>query len=412
MRAGPAHPSRPYPSPMRVPAPFIALALLVTLGACGEDAPPEPTPPPTPPPPPAPIVSGRAIAANAAFGLAATSQGALLVYGAPMGEGGGVRAIRLGPVGEALDVEHPITSRGAAGGGAAEEHVSQVVEVAAASVGDRVGVAWIVDYGRELATQSAFSPDGGRRFEPPEDLGRTVRVPGGRGGRLSMGSNPEGTVVLYHRMPEAPCVATTGTCALVMRTGVGSPASDATRGTEPLEVEHPCEPFVGDAIFHGGTWYHSLCHDDPRPTTTTYAIRPALSWAGTFESEPGCIPAGLAPLDDGVLVLFRCGERDTAVALDEMGRPVARFAHPTRTVSCEQGRPVLALTDGTTQRRLRLGGVADHLEGLLPAEVAPAGARAIWTGEALLVAVPLRRELSVRRYQCVGRDRFDRTDVR
>jgi hypothetical protein len=398
------------------PAPERALSLIfasaLALVGCGEDDLPAVTPPPTPPRPPAPIVSGRAIADTAAFALAATSQGALLVYGAPMGDGGGVRAIQLGPVGEALDVERPITSRGAAGGGAAEDHVSQVVEVAAASVGDRVGLAWVVDYGRELRTQSAFSPDGGRRFEPPSDLGQTVRVPAGRGGRLAMGGSPQGTVVLYHRMPEAPCVASAGTCALVMRTGVGSSANEATRGTEPLEVQHPCEPFVGDVIFHDGSWYHSLCHQDPRPTATTYAIRPALSWAGTFEADAGCVPAGLAPLDDGVAVLLDCAERRrAAVQLDEMGRPRTRFASPTRSASCEEGRPVLALTEGASQRKLRLGAVADHLEGLLPSEVAPPGSRAVWTGEALLIAVPAGRELSLRRYQCVG-DRFDRTDLR
>ena len=37
------------------------------------------------------------------------------------------------------------------------------------------------------------------------------------------------------------------------------------------------------------------------------------------------------------------------------------------------------------------------------------GSRAVWTGEAVLIATPLGREVALRRYEC-GRGGFHRTD--
>lgn len=356
------------------------------------------------------MASGRAVADARAFALVPVNDGALFLYGAPHREGGGVRVLPLGMLGEARGPERPITRRGAAGGGVAEQHVSQAVEVAAASSGQRVGVAWIIDYGTHLETQNAFSPDGGVRFGPPSDLGPSVRVPADQGGRLAMAADETGALALYYRIPEAACVALEGRCARFSRVGVGGQARGAARGTEPLEVRRPCEPFVGAALWRAGTWYHGICTVDPAPKTTVYAIRPAVSYAVPVDMPDGCRPSSIAPLDDGVAVVSVCEGLTRIQQLDEMGRRGARWDSPERSVRCEDGRPALHL-DGDRDGKLRLGEATDHLEGLLPDEIAPHGARAVWTGQALLVAVPVGHDVSLRRYQCV-RGRFDRTDVR
>lgn len=390
----------------------LVVLCLVSLTAgceCGGEE-PGPAPPPEPPPPPAPIAAGRRIADPGAFALVPIPDGALLVWGAPYASGGGVRTLRLGPLGAALDEERAVADRGAAAGGAAEDHVSQAVEVEAYAVGQDVGVAWVLDYGHHLETQAAFSVDGGQRWSATEELGHSVRLPEGRRGRLAMTGNDE-ALVLYHRIEEADCVASEGRCARFTRRGLGEGASRVGRGTEPLEVRYPCEPLVAGAAWAEGSWYHGVCHEDGgRVTTTVYAIRPELAYAAPTPIE-GCSPVGMTPLGPaGVAVVTRCGEARHAVRLDEMGRVVQRFAPVERVVSCEDGRPTLELRQGSEQRKLRLGEALDHLEPMLPEDVAPEGSRAVWTGEALLLASPMGRELVLRRYQCEG-DRFDRTDM-
>jgi hypothetical protein len=238
-----------------------------------------------------------------------------------------------------------------------------------------------------------------------------VRVARGQHARLAMAAADDGTLALYRRTPETRCVGGEGTCAHIARTALGTdgPRADRAGG---LEVPAPCEPFVGGAIARGGTWYYALCHDEPAPTATVYALRPSIDYAAALESGEGCVPAGLAPLEGGVAALTRCGASLSAIDLDEMGRERGRFALDPRAVSCRAGRPVLRAGEGDAARELALGASLDHLEALLPEEVAPPGSRAIWTGEALLVAAPVAGEVSLRRYQCVRGDRFDRTDVR
>src|SRR5687768_16108604 len=88
----------------------------VWLVACGEAEPPPPPPPPAPPPAPAaPIVAARPIAARAAFELVALPDGAALAWGAPLDEGGGVRAMSLDPLGGARGHE-VVVSRSAIAG--------------------------------------------------------------------------------------------------------------------------------------------------------------------------------------------------------------------------------------------------------------------------------------------------------
>lgn len=377
---------------------------LVLLLGC-EDPPPE-LPPPLPPgPPPAPIAGPRGVADDAAFAIVPSPDGALLFWAVPYREGGGVRVVTLSPTGGALGAERPVAQRGAAAGGAAEQHVSQAVELDAFSVGRRVALAWVLDYGHHLAVQATWSADG-QRFATVETLGRTVRRDEGTRGRVAV-SGDEDRLLVHHRTEEADCVASEGRCAMFARHGLDG----ATGRPGPSEVREPCEPLVGGALFRAGTWYDAVCHlEGGAPSTTIESVRPALSYAGptTFA---GCVPVALAPLDDGVLALGRCGDTLAGHALDEMGRTRASFSPIERVAACEDGRPVLRAREGRREAKLTLGAAIGRIEGLLPEDLAPAGARAVWTGEAILVAAPVRRSLILRRYQCRPDGRLDRTDA-
>jgi hypothetical protein len=306
-----------------------------------------------------------------------------------------VRALVLGPLGENAGREQLVAA------------APQAVEVDAAASGRRVAIAWIVDFGEQIETLSAFSLDAGRSFARPQDLGGTIHLPRGQRGRLSMGTSGD-SLMLYHRLPPGPCTASHGTCALFTRHAIGSDTSPAQRGRATDEVAAPCEPLISGAIERNDTWYHLVCDREAGARTTMFAFRAEVSYAAAVPLI-GCSPLGIAPLDSGVAVVASCTDGVQAWQFDEMARELAHFAPLERSVECSDARPVVRIGHGSSQRTLHLGEATDRIDPLLPEAIAPIGARAIWTGESLLVASVIGREVTLHRYQCV-RDRFDRTD--
>jgi hypothetical protein len=92
----------------------------------------------------------------------------------------------------------------------------------------------------------------------------------------------------------------------------------------------------------------------------------------------------------------RCASGRRLVRIREAGRQVEVVGDVTPSVDCSGVHPVLKAGSFS----LPLGGSVAHLEALLPDSVAPRGARALWTGQALLVATPIGREVSLHRYEC------------
>lgn len=110
---------------------------------------------------------------------------------------------------------------------------------------------------------------------------------------------------------------------------------------------------------------------------------------------------------------------DSASTLPQDPGPTGRFStdlprwtkdHAEQRAVCEHGKLQLRFE---WREQLRLQGMdeaVDRLEGWLPEELAPAGSRALWTGEALLVVIPSGGELALKRYECIH-DRLTRTDL-
>jgi len=390
----------------RLPICVLALTL---LAACEEEEPP--APPPAPPPPPEPIVAGRTMADDAAFALVPVPDGALLIWASPHREGGGVKAVTLSPTGAAMGSDRPVARRGAAAGGSAETHPSQAVELDAFAVGRRVGVAWVLDFGHDVQVQATWSADGGERFGAVQELGQTVREEPGTRGRVVVSETDHGQLVVQHRSLDGDCVRTSGRCAMIHWRRLGSDGEAGGR-PGPLEIQAPCQPLIADGLHREGTSYRAYCHEQGHgPSTMLYTIRNAVSYAEA-NPQPGCVPLGLSPVDEGVLAVMRCRDELTAIAVDEMGRVRDTYRPAERSVRCHEGRPVLQVAEDDRESKLRLAEATAQLEALLPEDIAPPGSRAIWTGETVLVAVPQSRSVSVRRYECLPDGRFDRTDVR
>lgn len=355
----------------------LALFYLASGCQCREEV--EETVEPAHSPTLAPLAEPRRVETDAAFALTPVSGGALLLFGEA---GGGVRAQALGPFGEARGPARLVSD------------ARRVVELDAFALSSRVGVAWVEETDDGLVVRASLSTDGGIHFRAAETLGPTVTIDGERG-RLAMSPYRDDELVLYHRVEAAECVANPGhECARFRRRRLGREPSRAERGVELLEVLHPCEPLVAGALSRDGTTYHGICHvEDTRPSTTIYAIRPAISYAGASPLI-GCAPLAMSPLDDGVAVLARCQDGPTIATLDELGSVVWRFPAARRTVTCRDGRPVCEM-DGAV---LHLGAPIDHIEALLP--MVSEGARAIWTGEAILIAEIRGEHAALRRYGC------------
>jgi hypothetical protein len=75
-----------------------------------------------------------------------------------------------------------------------------------------------------------------------------------------------------------------------------------------------------------------------------------------------------------------------------------------RALVCARGRPLLHIEASGRSIELPLSAPQSRIENMLPASLAPPGARAVWTGERLLVATPLRdgagQRLSLSAFGC------------
>ena len=372
--------------------------------------------PPVPPPPPrdAPIVAARRIAGSSAFDLVTGTAGTFIAWGAPAEDGGGVRVRELGPLGAARGNEIDIASGSHAAPGVSEGGPYAVIEVAAATRGAHVGVAWTVlapGGARAEAAYAAAAP----QFAPPVDLGEMEPGVGGRGNVL-VASLGDGGLYVAHRITRGPCHAASGMgsagtvgCARFARTQL--PGGTDVRGDGASEVALPCTPLLPGAI--SGTastdpWFYGVCHVDESPATTVFVINPnpAGQYAAATDVLAGCLPRSIARAESGVIVRARCGDEDAIARVDPLGHATHELRHAGLSVRCDDGRPTLSARDHDAQLAHRLTESESRVEAWLPRTIAPEGSRAVWTGEALLVATSIGSsaapEVSLRRYQCRG----------
>ncbi|UJR80529.1 hypothetical protein [Sandaracinus amylolyticus] len=384
------------------------LVLSCLLVACGgESAAPEPPPPAPAPPPPPPVVAARPISSRASFDLVALPDGAALAWGATPNDGGGVRAIALDPNGGVRGHEVVVSEIAFVGGG---DDPGSVEELAIAAAGHRVAVAWIARSGptvRAIATIASAGVDG---FAPVRDLGASVAGAYDRStrGRVAAWGRDDGSAMIVLRAPPGPCQASAGECA---RFALASIGDGEGRDAIVNEVREPCDPLVVGGIARGSAFFYGACHvtEQGAPTTTLYAID--RGGGGALASAPdvveGCVPIGIAPGASGAIAIGRCDDGIAAQEVGPRGDLLGAARAATPRVVCASGRPTIEL--GAI--RVPLVEAMSRIEGLLPASVAPEGSRAVWTGDAILVAAPSGREVALRRYQCEV-DSITRTDVR
>lgn len=380
-----------------------SLALAFLLAACA-DPPPSVPPPLAPPPrrPTLPIVAGRSIATRVAFDLAALADGAVLAWGIPVDRGGGIDAITLDPWGRPRGEEIVITRGGLAAARGTDEGPTLVEDLVLTTAGARVGVAWIVRRGASLTAQATISSAGLEGFAPTRDLGASIAIPldAPSRGRLAAYVAPEGAAMVAYRAPPARCQASTGTCAIVRAARLDGEAPPGRVG--PSEILSPCEPLIVGAIGTADAFFQGTCHLDAerQPATMVISLYPAISLATPLDVAPGCTPIGMAPGPSGAIAISRCADGIAATQIDRMGQVAGSVHGAALSARCRDGRPVIEIRGTGAPLAMTLTEPVSRIEALLPESVAPAGSRAVWTGEAILLAMPVAGEVRVHRYEC------------
>lgn len=166
-----------------------------------------------------------------------------------------------------------------------------------------------------------------------------------------------------------------------------------------MEVPSPCSRSIAGALHVAGRRYYGICARSERGVrTTVFTIQYEPRYAQADEVLAECTPIGMTAIGPDVLVTGRCGD----------GRRTARFRGTSVLgelslddvqASCTNGKLRLSAAGGF---EATLPGPTDALEPLLPARLARADARAVWTGELLLVATRSGERVRLSRYRCAG----------
>ncbi len=115
----------------------------------------------------------------------------------------------------------------------------------------------------------------------------------------------------------------------------------------------------------------------------------------------GCEPVGLTAHQGGALLIATCEGALRGVQITDAGREVEVLNGLTRRVRCVGGQPTVEIgAEGVATMQTRLEAHRGRLGPLLPEDIGGAAVRAVWTGEAVLVAKPMAGEVNVQRYQC------------
>lgn len=368
-----------------------SIALAACNGRCGkETGPVEPAAPFRL----GPIAAPHAVASPAAFDLVATGDGAVLFFAAPESQGGVLRAVSLDPRGATRGRETVVADR------AASATPLQVSEVAAASAGGRLGVAWITNEANvQTEVHATFGGAEALAFAPAMSLGNSAAIAPGARGRLAMSASEDGVLTLTYRKADGTCESESGSCARYQHRRIGRPEA-AARGSENNEVRVPCEPLLPGSVWTAGVWFTGVCSAVDGARSHVFAIRQEPSYAAVYDGPQGCLPVGVVALADGAASVTACAEGRQVARLASDGRASESITQATFTTVCAGGHAELRATGESRTIVHPLSAPQSRVEAMLPPSIALPGSRAVWTGEALLVASPQGGDLFLRRYAC------------
>jgi hypothetical protein len=324
----------------------------------------------------------------------------MLVWAEPPVLGGAIRALELNPRGQPSGPDRPVgaPATGDADGAAGAAEAARVLELSVAHGGGRTAVAWLAR--ASDGAQRVWATRGqGSTFGPAVDLGPTEVASPARRGALAVAASESGALDVMFQSTRRPCRDGDASQACM---GIDHWQPSGRREGVSLVVPDPCPaPIVGYLVRHG-RWYFGVCAGEGDDSyTTLYAIEHEPQYAHVERLHAGCAPLGLAPAADGALLVVRCGDELRATHVAQAGRAVTDLGRLERAVRCGPEGMELHLRGQHGQGVvLPLTGPLSRIETWLAEDLAPAGARAVWTGQALLVAAPAEEGVRVCGHRC------------
>jgi hypothetical protein len=286
-----------------------------------------------------------------------------------------------------------------------------VREIAAASAGAALAVAWVEDTpsGARAAAALGNAEAGFGATHALGPAGSTME--GGSIAVVASGAEAPTSgaerFVAFHRSHTEPCAEAAEGCTSFVLHELHD--HGAQRRRVGLAVPMPCDRGIAGFAAVAGRWYYGVCARGAEgPAATLFTIEHSPEYAQAETLLTGCQPVGVAIANGEALYVARCDGARTAVRIGTRREKVAPVGLQGLRVECWNGKPNL-LGGGSRPLRVVLDIPSDGIGPLLPETLAPDGARAVWTGKALLVATPTRSQVALRRYECRGFDFVETT---
>jgi hypothetical protein len=373
---------------------LLALAVAFTAPRCKREA--ERAPPPRLEAVRSGLVSAGPVASAGAFDLVLAPSGPLLIWAPPRAAGGNgaIMARALDAFGEPRGAARALVAAGAERG--------EVIELAAAASGqqvEQVGVVFREASADAVRTLAVLA--GGTGPAQPELLATSAGDAGKlERGRLAIAATSSGRMRLMYPAGPAECVDDEGeACVGFAFRELGQDGrSEADRPW--LSVPAPCPEGATSVAGLAGRFFYAVCSwRGDAPSTMAYAINVETYYARADEVLRGCVPIGMVAVDaDTVLLGGDCGVTRRAARLTLDMKPPAEFPLDALALACQRDAASITANGWA----LPLDGARAELEAILPETIAPSGARALWSGSALLVAQRMSGSLELRRYTCAN----------
>ena len=334
---------------------------------------------------------------SGAFDLASAETGAVLL----VAEGARVRMTVLDLAGKAHETK-TLYRKELASDGIADARVPQsfeIDELVATTLDTRIAVVWIErdrSSTRALGLSGSLSGTAGASAVSMGDVQQPIATPRGN---LAL-SATDGHFVAFTRANSTPCSdQTQGDCVgySFFQFDSGHPH----RSGPPLAVPEPCAKNALDFAVSGTRWYYGVCSDSGgRPATTVFTIQNEPSYYARADRVlEGCLPVGAVAIADDWVVAGDCAGARRAVRVRGGDRAPEEVRVDRLDAVCQSGKPLI-LQLGVAGLKLPLSGRQDRLEAFLPARFSVPGARAVWTGQTLLVAGVVDSKLRLKGYRC------------
>jgi len=330
-----------------------------------------------------------------AFDLASSETGAVLI----VAENSELRMTTLDRAGKAQKTETLYGADvSAKGQGSPLSPSFEIAEVVAATQGTRLAVGWVEqdrssNHARGLSASLSNASNGLR-----VSLGEVQSPIATPRGNLSLAS-ADGQFVAFTRATQAPCADQT------QRDCVGYSFyrfdSGEHRAGLPLAVPAPCAQGALVFALSGARWYYGACSGSSgSPLTTLFTIQnDPFYYARADRVLPGCLPMGAVTVADELIVAGDCAGTRRAVRLRGGDRAPEEVRMERLEGVCQAGKPLL-VQNGLAGLKLALNDRQDRLEAFLPAAFSLPLARAVWTGQTLLVAGLVDSRITLKGYRC------------